>query len=536
MWTHPEPTGDIDLPVITTNFIPGTDHRRADFHELYWAYQLSETRAVAVLLWLYELACKGPRLKTGMRALWWCAAVFLAFLNLAGALLALRGIEWFADVASDRESLIIEPFLMLMIVMSTCFVIAVAQGAFKLAGLTLAMAVFSAALLWVLVGWLGVDQTETLAAMLLPLVVAILATKALMGLWGLAALGVACGLSLAFLGVQLWYLDTSLAEALGSGWLPWSLTSNWSMVAAWLFIAIYLVIYGAFLQPYLGDAARYFRNSPGNVAVRRAIRKQAVDQLEAMHLSGDYDRIVVVAHSLGTVVAYDMLRAYYSRVRDNLPDVADLGPNFKAVDNGQLSRAEARELGRDIVKHMAPAVEQARQRVASGAASRGDAEVTPWLVTDFVTMGSPLTHAYYLMCRGYTELDLIADFQRRTLEREFPTCPPELLDGDGWLTFEDPNTKVQQFHHGGLFALTRWTNLYFQVSNLLWGDAIGGKVAPVFGRNVADVCVHTGDKQHDDFFSHILYWDINRPNPNAQHIVTLQKAIDLGDNGTVSGM
>jgi hypothetical protein len=255
-----------------------------------------------------------------------------------------------------------------------------------------------------------------------------------------------------------------------------------------------------------------------------------------MHLSGDYDRIVVAAHSLGTVVAYDMLRAYYSRVRDNLPDPADLGPNFKAVDDGQLSKAKARELGRDIVKHMAPALEQARQRVASGASRRGDADVTPWLVTDFVTMGSPLTHAYYLMCRGYTEPELIADFQRRTLEREFPTCPPELLDGDGWLTFEDPNTRARQFHHGGLFALTRWTNLYFQVSNLLWGDAIGGKVAPAFGRNVADVCVHTGDKPHDDFFSHTLYWDINRPNPNAQHIATLQKAIDLGDTGTVNGM
>jgi hypothetical protein len=65
---------------------------------------------------------------------------------------------------------------------------------------------------------------------------------------------------------------------------------------------------------YLGDAARYFRNSPANVAVRRAIRKEAVETLERLHTSGLYDRIIIVAHSLGCVVSYDMLRAYFSRV------------------------------------------------------------------------------------------------------------------------------------------------------------------------------------------------------------------------------
>ena len=80
----------------------------------------------------------------------------------------------------------------------------------------------------------------------------------------------------------------------------------------------------AFLQPYLGDAARYFRNSPGNVAVRRAIRKEAVDTLGAgsIRLRPATIAIVVVAHSLGTVVAYDMLRAYFSRVCDELPPAA----------------------------------------------------------------------------------------------------------------------------------------------------------------------------------------------------------------------
>ena len=70
-WLHPERKhNDLDLSVITTNEVKETpDQRSVDFHELYWAHLMSETRAVAVLLWLFELVRKGPRLKPGMRAL-----------------------------------------------------------------------------------------------------------------------------------------------------------------------------------------------------------------------------------------------------------------------------------------------------------------------------------------------------------------------------------------------------------------------------------------------------------------------------------
>ncbi len=103
------------------------------------------------------------------------------------------------------------------------------------------------------------------------------------------------------------------------GWIFWSLNERYSAVIAVAIILIYIAMYALFLQPYLGDAARYFRASPGNVLVRREIRKQAVDMLDTLHKWGIYDRIVVVAHSLGTVVAYDMLRAYFSRVNNRLP-------------------------------------------------------------------------------------------------------------------------------------------------------------------------------------------------------------------------
>ena len=96
-WLHPERKhNDLDLSVITTNEVKETpDQRSVDFHELYWAHLMSETRAVAVLLWLFELVRKGPRLKPGMRALWWGATIFLCLLVQSVVLLVLHGVLLF---------------------------------------------------------------------------------------------------------------------------------------------------------------------------------------------------------------------------------------------------------------------------------------------------------------------------------------------------------------------------------------------------------------------------------------------------------
>jgi hypothetical protein len=80
VWTHPEKDGsDIDLSVMTTSTVPDShDGRYVDFHELYWAHLMSETKAIAVLLWLYELCRKGPIMKPGINGIWWAAAISCA--------------------------------------------------------------------------------------------------------------------------------------------------------------------------------------------------------------------------------------------------------------------------------------------------------------------------------------------------------------------------------------------------------------------------------------------------------------------------
>ena len=53
------------------------------------------------------------------------------------------------------------------------------------------------------------------------------------------------------------------------------------------------------------DVVRYLDTSPRSYGVRHEIRKGMVDLLQALHDSGKYSRIVIVAHSLGSYIAHD---------------------------------------------------------------------------------------------------------------------------------------------------------------------------------------------------------------------------------------
>jgi hypothetical protein len=371
----------------------------------------------------------------------------------------------------------------------------------------------------------------------LPLLVALLAIYLLMGKQGLRAFWRILVVSVAvflFVLFVVWDPRAATVTNLINGWRPWSLNSPWSSVVAWTIVGFYLAVNAAFLQPYLGDAARYFRGSPANVAVRREIRKQAVDLLDRLHTSGRYDRIIVVAHSLGSVIAYDMLRAYFSRICDDLPPPSELGPQVAEIDNATW-QPDA-EASRDEKMALR---EKARKAIASIAAATditalpAETKHKSWLVTDLITLGAALTHAHFLMCVGKTQPDLQNDCARRVREREFPTCPPQRLDNDGLLSFANPRTGAREFHHGALFGLTRWTNIYFPLEQVFWGDAIGGSLAPIFGSHILDVAVSTRAAGGADFFTHTAYWDVGRPEGwSAPHIVALRKAIDLADTGT----
>jgi len=564
VWTHPEKDGaDIDLTVLTTSTVPeAADGRRVDFHELYWAHLMSETKAVAVLLWLYELVRKGPIMKLGMNGLWWATAIFLCLMNLSFAVLVLQGILLFSQ--HSAQIMLVAPFLLLIASLISSLAVALKWGAGRIIK-RLAIALAGGAVLIGVYVWVGrtfpgipaspgnpgiPDGAELFTQIALPTLIALIATLLIMGRQGLRAFWRAIFISVVLFGVfiaadRYWHPESDFVLTVIKAWL-WALNSPWSVAAASAVIGLYLIVNAAFLQSYLGDAARYFRNSPGNVAVRRAIRKEAVDMLERLHASGQYDRIVVVAHSLGTVVAYDMLRAYFSRISGNLPPAAQLGQDFADIDGAAwqpedkaasiMDRKTLRTKARATIAHIV---------AATTSPPQGGPQYKSWLVTDFVTLGSALTHAYFLMCLGKPEADLKAegrantendlkiDFTRRVEEREFPTCPPKRLDQDGLLTFNNPKTNDRQVHNGALFGLTRWSNIYFPRVQLFWGDAIGGALSSIFGSHILDLEVSTRKAGGADFFTHTAYWDVRRAPDTCQapHIVTLRKAVDLADTG-----
>ncbi len=554
-WVHPEPSGvDIDLSVLTTNELRGVKPKRlVDFHELYWAHLMSETRSVAVLLWLFELARRGPKFQRGMKTLWWVGTIFLALLLLSVTLIFVQAIIQFPRFIHDMSSFVFVPLVSVLVILALSLLAASFTGSQRMMGF-LFKPFFGFAVAVAIFTWADAVYPQALShwsLRFLPAGFTLIAVWVLMGKRGLVVLACALAISVVVFFLSLipaadpftgWVIfsqrySVELVKAWNEHRVPWGVGSEWSTVAAWSIIVTYLAVNVAFLQPYLGDAARYFRNSPGNVAGRREIRRQAVDMLAALHVSGKYDRIVVVAHSLGTVVAYDMLRAYFARVCRGLP-TKGLGPEFEAVDQADVEskkfdRNLFRRNARGIMRRMAPvAAEVLVAHAKAVAEGKGPKHPQVWLVTDFVTLGSPLTHAKYLMCNKDYAKGLEEDFERRTREREFPTCPPRKIDADGLLVFNHVEWKKRFFHHGAQFGLARWTNLYFKRTELLWGDAVGGPLADVFGKAVLDVEVFTNKTKTPEFFTHTAYWDTKRGGRTSQHIVELRKAIDLEDAGT----
>ncbi|MEO1747667.1 MAG: hypothetical protein AAFR27_03445, partial [Pseudomonadota bacterium] len=176
---------------------------------------------------------------------------------------------------------------------------------------------------------------------------------------------------------------------------------------------------------------------------------------------------------------------------------------------------------------------------------------SPWLVTDFITLGSPLTHAEFLVS------DDEAALTEAQLERRFPTCPPQMeLDpkaGSLHFTYKPGRAAQKRIpHHASLFAFTRWTNLYSPRKLFLWGDIVSGPVGKHFGvpiesgepaktarfSGIRDVAVLPPRNKDGTvlsgfsvpFMTHISYWNMNvcKPKDGApHHIVTLRKAVNL---------
>lgn len=249
----------------------------------------------------------------------------------------------------------------------------------------------------------------------------------------------------------------------------------------------------SFVYNYLGKAASYLNPAPSNVNYRQTIREEGFSLLLALHKLKKYSRIIVVGHSLGSVIGYDIIRQYWSFLAVN----NEMGHVDDAVVKGFRNATTI------LSSENAP--EGERVELFQQAQHKFWRELRkanfPWLITDFITIGSPLAHAPLLLS------ETIEEFTVRKIEREYAECPP--IDCNKRAVMYDLNKKsdsgiacVSVPEDDCPFACTRWVNIYFDNKYVVYGDPIGGPLQKYFGKGIKDIKIESNVSWH----CHNLYW------------------------------
>jgi hypothetical protein len=197
---------------------------------------------------------------------------------------------------------------------------------------------------------------------------------------------------------------------------------------------------------------------------------------------------MIAAHSLGAYIAYDAI-AYLWPQMANFHD----GPLSAAKPPTPIQRKELEAQAKVVFAHPDKGLnadqqgeleEFQRRQFALWLAMRHQGN--PWLITDFVTFGTPMYFADLLYTRNRVQFDELV----RTAQ--FPICPPrrgsqqveqeDLTVGHyGW-----NNQGKVVLSHSAPFAVVRWTNLFFPAEMGFFGDWFGGRLRPLFGRGIVD--------------------------------------------------
>ena len=349
---------------------------------------------------------------------------------------------------------------------------------------------------------------------------------------------------------------------------------------------------------YLGDAARYLKNDPENIGQRDAIRRNGLEFLKNLHKDGGYGRIKLVGHSLGSVITYDLLTYLWidfnksislspkqqSKINDRwhaqlafkvgqmdlIEKIAICARNLNRLINKNSKKVDWRNLKKHplFLKYRsyqesfwdyltetskAPKVDPALQeRKSDKDEENHDSEATPlkaiqssleethvsWLISDLITLGSPLTHADLLMA------DSAEEFNKMKKERQFPTCPPT-EDPPQKKTFKERKVTDKDYfvytnrdgeiflNHGTSFFPTKWTNIFHK------GDPIGGPLNNKFGPGILDIQVEHNPKAGKKWLRDLLpnahnhYWSSDSTPKDIENakefnaIETIYNALDF---------
>lgn len=340
-------------------------------------------------------------------------------------------------------------------------------------------------------------------------------------LWILSLLAVAIGL-LVFVPEAVWTAHAPF-------WLPQK-----SVLA--IFAAVGAFVHNLATRSF-GRVVRYTRAEPDNIAARANVRARGLALLRALHADDSYERIVVVGHSLGTILAYDLV-SYFWAERAASRTVAEGREDFAALCDVELRAAQV-EIDDGAATRAAYRTAQTRLRRALAAR---DDPGSRWLISDLVTFGSPLSHAEFLLASGKQDLEL------RQQARELPTSPPYrekldppvldaaraagILPADGGddthrlISFpEHRGNRRWTLHHAAPFAAVRWTNVFDRSRLLIFGDMISGPMQPSFGNAIDDIDLAQVDRPSRRF-THTRYWALDQ---SAPRLDAFRAAINLLD-------
>lgn len=239
-----------------------------------------------------------------------------------------------------------------------------------------------------------------------------------------------------------------------------------------------------------------------------------------------YDRIVLVGHSLGSIVAYDLLKYCWDRYSLTFKGLNSLDrPTHAAQESLKKAihslRLDPSDQNRNRFREAQHEYWRELRRLGN-----------PWLVTDFVSIGSPLAHAAVLLARDKADLCSLQE------EGEMPTCPPVPSSVSSILRKNyraGPNNEkrtIRCFGPAGMFSCTRWTNIFFPSRFGFWGDLIAGPLHRVFGEGIRDLPVTPrGSARWIPLRSHGQYWAVTPSGDGQikadQALTALQAALDL---------
>ena len=324
---------------------------------------------------------------------------------------------------------------------------------------------------------------------------------------------------------------------------PFAGLSDWQWLLAAAAVAITALVHQMGTSTF-GRVVRYTRADPDNIAARAAVRDRGLKLLRALHDGPHYKRIVIVAHSLGTMLAHDLL-SYFWAEREAARTIREGTPEFDALCALEQAAAQVALSPDDQARLTAYALAQRalRDQLASRPVPAANQPDRRWLISDLVTLGSPLTHAEFLIAADR------ADLERRIAARELPISPPyrERLDPNvlhhAQATHAVPianppgQTRLMSYpvvntndtwvlHHAAPFAAARWINVYDPAMLVFFGDVISGPLRHLFGPAIVDINLkeRRGNRQSRTF-THTKYWALDE----ASRIRACRGAVNLID-------